>query len=171
MTDQAKTTKPRKASEPRLVLAVPAEIVAEIETFMANISPAMRKAIDAATMMDDGKPQKSNQTAFLAYAVRLALGKGEQTTRTFGSKIDEYVNGIMASNVAAFEANPANWWELTVITRSLLTSPEAGHNPNSVKRWLEENGDRIAAHHTAVGITDPMNHNRKAGKARKAMAQ
>ena len=169
MTDQAKTTKPRKASEPRLVLAVPAEIVAEIETFMANISPAMRKTIDAATMMDDGKPQKSNQTAFLAYAVRLALGKGEQTTRTFGSKIDEYVNGIMASNVAAFEANPANWWELTAIGASMLR--DAGHNPNSVKRWLEENGDRIAAHHAAIGITDPTNHNRKAGKARKAMAQ
>lgn len=169
MTEQTKTAKPRKSEQPRLTLTVPAEIVTEIETFMANISPAMRKTIDAASMMENGKPHPSGQTAFLAYAVRLALGKGEQAPRTFGAGIEKTVSEIMERNLIAHAERPENWWELTAIGSSLLR--DAGHNPNSVKRWLEENGDRLNEHHAAIGITDPMNHNRKAGKARKSQEQ
>jgi hypothetical protein len=163
--------KKRKPSDDKIqiMVRVAPELVADIETFMAELSPSMRAKVDAATFLEHGKPHDNVRQAFVAFAIRNALKISEKPQRAFGTKIDEFVDDVMTRNLESFEQRPDNWWERVAITRSLLTSPEAGHNPNSVKRWLEEQADRVAAHHAAVGIEDATDHNRKAGKARKAL--
>lgn len=151
-------------------LRIPTDVDEAIQAFLANASPTLIAKIDAATMTDDGTPHKGDLTRFVAFAIRETL-KIQDKPRAFGTKIEEYVESVMARNLESFEQRPENWWERVAISRSLLTSPEAGHNPNSVKRWMEENADRIAAHHAEIGIEDATDHNRKAGKARKAMQQ
>ena len=143
---------------------LPVEVGQMIDEYMANATPAQLKAIDAASF--NAEPHAKSHMAFTAYAIREIL-KRTSTPRAFGSKIDQDVAEIMDRNIAAFEENPAEWWNLTAIGSSLLR--DKGHNPNSVKRWMEENAGRLAEHHAQVGITDPLNHNRKAGKARKAV--
>ncbi len=168
MTTDKKITKPSD-EQSNVAFRLPIDVEAAVTEFLETASPATLARIEGASLLEGGKPHKNPLVGFAAYAIRMTLAKGESAPRAFGSKIDEFVDGIVASNAAAFEANPENWWELTAIGASMLR--DAGHNPNSVKRWLDENGVRIAAHHAAVGIADPTNHNRKAGKARKAMAQ
>lgn len=148
----------------KIMLRLPEDVVASVDDFMKTLSPIMRKKVDAASMTDDGKPHTSDQQAFFAYAIRTAL-KRTETPRAFGDRIDDFVDSIMEKNLEAFTNRPENWWELTAIGSSLLR--DDGHNPNSVKRWLLENAQKVADHHKKIGIDDPLNHNRKAGKARK----
>lgn len=169
-TDSTDSTPRDDKFKRQLTLRVPADVEDAIHAFMANASPTLLAKVNAATMTDDGRPQTTDVTKFLAFAIRHTLALQDKP-RTFGTKIEEYVESVMARNLESFEQRPENWWERVAISRSLLTSPEAGHNPNSVKRWLEENADRIAAHHAEIGIEDATDHNRKAGKARKAMQQ
>lgn len=157
-------------SNPQISLRVPPEVLAEIAEYMKDLSPVARTKVDAASLRDNGAPHESDVQAFMAFAIRTALKRTPNSMpRQFGNKIDEFVDGIMKRNLEAYESNPENWWELTAIGSSVLR--DGGHNPISVKRWMEENAERLAAHHAAVGITDPASHNRKAGKARKAMSE
>lgn len=174
MTTKNKTANPVKKPRVKVregMLAaynviLPVEVGQAIDEYLANATPAQLKAIHAASMLANGVPHPNPHMAFTAYAIRQTLKK-TVTPRAFGSKIDEDVAEIMDRNITAFEANSAEWWNLTAIGSSLLR--DKGHNPNSVKRWMEENAARLAEHHALVGITDPVNHNRKAGKARKAV--
>lgn len=168
-TDSTDTTA-KDVKKRQVPLRVPTDVDEAIQAFLANASSALIAKIDAATMTDDGTPHKGDLTRFVAFAIRETL-KIQDKPRAFGTKIDEFVESVITRNLESLEQRPENWWERVAITRSLLTSPEAGHNPNSVKRWMEENADRIAAHHAELGITDTTDHNRKAGKARKAMQQ
>lgn len=168
----AKTTtasKPRKPREPdpnlnQINLRVPLDVIAQIEDYMKNATSSQLKAIHAASMAPSGEPHKSIHQAFMAYAVRQLLAKNAPP-RVFGSKIEEDVAEIMEQNIEAYERNPLEWWNLTAIGSTLLR--DKGHNPVSVRRWIEENNARLNEHHALVGITDPTSHNRRAGKARK----
>jgi hypothetical protein len=172
-TKTEKSTKPvrvRKSDEnlKQVNIRVPLDIYAQMRDYVANAPVSLRKAIDAATLAPSGKPHESADQAFVAYAIRQLLSKNA-APRVFGSKIEEDVAEIMEQNIEAFERNPLEWWNLTAIGSSLLR--DKGHNPNSVKRWIEENNARLIEHHTQVGITDPAAHNRRAGKARKVANQ
>lgn len=159
------TTKaPKTATTVQLpAIRISNEMNVEILEEIASCSPAMRAKLMATGVNPDVQPMK----AFMLYAMAMARGKltAEPPARAFGSKIDEFVDSIMSKNRAFYEEYPADWWRLTAIGSSMLR--DAGHNPVSIKRWIEENSARIAAHHAEVGIDDPANHNRKAGKARK----
>ena len=126
-----------------------------------------------ATLATNGKargPKASNILRFLDYAVDLALNFEEEEKKTpaasprFGVRIEQDVLEIIAKNRAAYAENPAAWENLTAIGSTLLRAK--GHNPTSIAKWLAQNEDAITAHHAEIGITDPTNHNRKAGKAR-----
>lgn len=166
-------SKPRKPREPdptvdQFNMRLPVEILEQIDEWMKNATPSQLKAVNAATMIPSGKPHDKVRHAFMAYAIRQTLSK-QAAPRAFGSKIEEDVAEIMEQNIEAYERNPLEWWNLTAIGSSLLR--DKGHNPTSVKRWIEENNARLNEHHAQVGITDPINHNRKAGKARKIASQ
>jgi hypothetical protein len=163
----ANTEAPKADKKSQINLRIPLDVRDAMDQFMANLTPTMRRIVDAASMTADGKPHPADHLAFMAYAIRLALAKADQAPRAFGTGIDKTFEEIVTRNLEAHEQRPDNWWELTAIGSSLLR--DAGHNPVSVRRWIEENAERIAAHHAAVGITDPLNHNRKAGKAKKAL--
>lgn len=165
----AKTVKATRKREPdpnlnQINLRVPLDVIAQIEDYMKNATASQLKAIHASSLAPSGEPHKSVHQAFMAYAIRQLLSKNAPA-RAFGSKIEEDVAEIMEQNIEAYERNPLEWWNLTAIGSSLLR--DKGHNPNSVKRWIEENNARLNEHHALVGITDPMTHNRRAGKARK----
>lgn len=145
-------------------LRIPITLAEQIEEFMQNATPSQRKAINAASLRPGKLPHESVHQAFMAYAVHQLLNRNN-APRLFGSKIEEDVAEVMAQNLKAFETNPHEWWNLTAIGSNWLR--DKGHNPNSVKRWIEENAARLGEHHASVGITDPQGHNRKAGKAKK----
>lgn len=145
------------------------DVIAEIDAYLHNVGPAMRKAIESATVLADGKPHGVLRHSFIAYAIRQALKKENPQTagRTFGSEIEKTVAEIMDRNVIAHENG--EWWNVQVIGLSVLR--DAGHNHHSCTRWLTENAERLAAHYLAVGIpeNEVSDWNRKAGKYRTAM--
>ena len=142
---------------------------AEIETYLQTIGPAMRKAIESATVLTNGKPHGVLLHSFIAHAIRQALKKEnpQSVGRTFGSEIEKTVTEIMDRNVIAHENG--EWWNVQVIGLSVLR--DAGHNHHSCTRWLTENADRLTAHYASAGIpeNEVSDWNRKAGKYRAAM--
>ena len=148
---------------PTLTIQAPIEIAEAIDAFIAGASPSLIADINAATMHESGAPHEDPRQQFLAWAIREGLST-KPSTRVFGAKIDHDAQQIMERNTAIYQENPAAWYELTAIGPTMLR--DRGHNPTSVKRWVELNADRVAEHHASVGITDVANHNRRAGKAR-----
>ena len=153
-----------KATTVQLTIQVPEDIAAAIDAFIANASSSLIDDINAATMSESGNPHKNPRQQFLAWAIRKCLTINAPS-RVFGAKIDQDVQEIMDRNTAIYQENPDAWYDLTAIGSTMLR--DLGHNPNSVKRWIELNADRLAEHHASVGIVDAVNHNRRAGKARK----
>ena len=152
---------------------------AEIETYLQNIGPAMRKAIESASVLTNGKPHAVLLHSFIAHAIRQALKKEnpQSVGRTFGSEIEKtvfgyddetgkHVLGIADQNHIHFENGEP--WNIKVIGLSVLR--DEGHNHHSCVRWLKENSDRLAAHYADVGIPadEVSDWNRKQGKYRAA---
>lgn len=148
----------------------PVELQQRIHDFIDNAGPEILAKIAKASMELNGEtrtPKEGNRNlmGFYDYAVSLVLSNLEkETTPRFGVRIEEDVHEIMAKNRAAYAADPTAWENLTAIGSTLLRAK--GHNPVSIARWLTINQKMIDAHHAEIGITDPLNHNRKAGKAR-----
>lgn len=151
----------------------PVELFQRMNDFVEQATPALMAKIAEATLAVNGKPRgprASNFLRFMDYATWLALTYEDQEKSTpagnprFGVRIDSDVEEIMAANRAAYAENPAAWENLTAIGSTLLRAK--GHNPTSIAKWFAINREMVDAHHAEVGITDPANHNRKAGKAR-----
>lgn len=162
-----------KTEEENTTYRGPSELFERMNQFVEQASPALREKMAEATLATNGKargPRASNVLRFLDYAINLALNFEEEEKKTpaasprFGVRIEQDVQEIIAHNRAAYAENPAAWENLTAIGSTLLRAK--GHNPTSIAKWLAQNEDMIAAHHAEIGITDPTNHNRKAGKAR-----
>ena len=159
---------PRVKHEQKNITMHPA-LKNDIETFMHNAGPTMRRIILASSVLASGEPHKDEISSFIAYAIRLALNKPnpQSVGRTFGTKIEQSVLEIMDRNMVAHDNG--EWWNVQVIGTGTLR--DAGHNPTSVKRWIEENYKRLAEHHAAVGIppAELTDWNRKAGVYRNAL--
>ncbi len=149
------------------------EVFDRIKDFVDNASPALLQEMANASVALNGKARghrASPELQFLDYAVWLVFNpkeKGGSTVGTsprFGLRIEQDVQEIMAANRAAYAADPTAWENLTAIGSTLLR--DKGHNPVSLRKWLADHREEIDAHHAEIGITDPLNHNRKAGKAR-----
>lgn len=167
------TTKTEAKPESNQTYRAPKEVFERMSDFVEQATPALLAKIGEATLALTGKPRgpnAKNWLLFMDYAVWLALNHEEQEKSTpagnprFGVRIDKDVEEIMAKNRAAYAENPAAWENLTAIGSTLLRAK--GHNPTSIAKWFEINRDMVDAHHAEVGITDPLTHNRKAGKAR-----
>lgn len=145
------------------------EILAEIDDFVQNSGPTMRKAIEGSSVLPEGKSHGSSRHAFIAYAIRNALKKENPQTvgRTFGTKIETTVLEIMDRNIVAHDNG--EWWKIQTIGLSVLR--DAGHNHNSCTRWLSENLTRLMEHYASVGIPaeEVQDWNRKAGRYRASM--
>ena len=72
------------------------------------------------------------------------------------AKINAAVREIMRGNAAAGE-----WYERTAITGAGIHTI-TGSNQQSIRKWLNENATIVDAHHAAMGIDDPSDHNRRA---------
>lgn len=151
----------------------PTELFERMNQFVEQATPALREKMAVATLATNGKargPKASNVLRFLDYAIDLALNfeehekAGPTPSPRFGVRIEQDVLEVIAKNRAAYAENPAAWENLTAIGSTWLR--DKNHNPTSIAKWLAQNKDMIAAHHAEIGITDPINHNRKAGKAR-----
>ena len=152
----------------------PVELFQRVNEFVEQATPALLAKMREASLAVNGKLRSNtragNFVKFVDYAIWLALNHEEQEKSTpaanprFGVRIDKDVEEIIAANRAAYAENPAAWENLIAIGPTLLRTK--GHNPKSVERWFEINRDMVDAHHAEVGITDPLTHNRKAGKAR-----
>lgn len=160
-------------TEQNTTYRAPQELFDRMDAFVLQATPALREKMAVATLATNGKargPKASNVLRFLDYAIDLALNfeehekAGPTPSPRFGVRIEQDVLEIIAKNRAAYAENPAAWENLTAIGSTLLRAK--GHNPTSIAKWLAQNEDMIAAHHAEIGITDPINHNRKAGKAR-----
>lgn len=170
MKEEKDTMGEKKAKNPDQVnIRMSPAVHAEIDAYLQNIGPAMRKAIESASVLTDGKPHGVLRHSFIAYAIRQALKKEnpQSVGRTFGSEIEKTVTEIMDRNVIAHENG--EWWNVQVIGLSVLR--DSGHNHHSCTRWLTENADRLASHYVSVGIpeNEVSDWNRKAGKYRAAM--
>ena len=150
----------------QLTIQVPDEIASAIDAFMTAASAGLMTEINEATMSESGNPHKNPRQQFLAWAIRRGM-KVDAPSRIFGAKIDQDVQEIMDANARAHTENPDAWYELKAIGSTMLR--DLGHNPTSIKRWMEIHAERLAEHHRSVGIDDPANHNRRAGKARKTV--
>ncbi len=148
---------------------VPLTTLEKMISFVENASPTLQHDIMQASIAVNGKPRDSALLSFLDYAVNMVFTNAEKpaTPARFGSRIESDVDEIVRANRAAYADNPEAWHLLTAIGSTLLR--DKGHNPVSVRKWIDANADKLAAHHAEVGITDPVNHNRKAGKARKLL--
>jgi hypothetical protein len=169
MTEEQATD--AKRTKRQLTLRAPDSVITEIEEFMSGASSALRAKINKCALTDNKQPHDSDTVAFLAYAVRQTLDKGgERHTRGFPG-IDSFVDEVMSRNLEIHRQRPDNWWELTAIGVSLIRN--AGQNPHSVKKWMEDpaNVAMLAEHHASIGIDDPLNHNRKAGKEREKLVK
>lgn len=156
------------ANEFNITLRLPSEVEDRIKKYMADAPPSLQGEIREASRLLNGKPRTSENLMFLDWAISQTLaGNESRTTPRFGSAIEETVKTIMDANLAAYDADPDAWWNLTAIGTSLLR--DKGHNPTSVRKWVDQNADMLEQHHRSVGIDDAPNHNRKAGKARKRM--
>jgi len=167
------TTKPEAKPESNQTYRAPKEVFERMSDFVEQATPELQAKMGEATLAMNGKPRGPRASSFLRfmdYAIWLALNHEEQEKSSpaanprFGVRIDKDVEEIMAANRAAYAENPAAWEDLTAIGSTLLRAK--GHNPTSIAKWLEINRDMVDAHHAEVGITDPLTHNRKAGKAR-----
>jgi hypothetical protein len=167
-TKTAPKTAPKPADKPAakvshtLNYTFPEGLGELIDAFM--IDPENRADVIAVA----GKVAKSDRSAFVTYALRMTFKRleelGNRKPRSFGTGIDKTVAEIEARNLEVFKTDPENTTgEIRAISPSTLREL---HNPNSVKRWMLENADRIEAHHKALGITSVMDYNRKAGKAK-----
>lgn len=153
------------------------ETLARIVEFVNNASPELQAEIAKASLEIYGKERTraGEIVRFLDYAVWSVFNPSEpqkeKSTRArskrFFARIEQDISEVMEKNLAAYAENPAEWWNLTAIGPTYLRA--RNHNPDSVAKWFEENRERIDAHHAAIGITDPPNHNRKAGKAREKL--
>ena len=149
-------------------LRLPSEVEAKIKDYMDNAPPLVQRDIREASRTLIGKNRSSDTLLFLDWAISQTLAGNEpRTTPRFGSAIEETVKTIMDANNAAYDADPDAWWNLTAIGTTLLR--DKGHNPTSVRKWVDQNAELLDSHHKSVGIDDAPNHNRKAGKARKTM--
>ena len=126
------------------------EIREEILAFLHNAGPTLRRMILASSVLPSGEPQGTEMQSFLAYAIRLALNKPspQKAGKLFGEKIEQDVLKIMDQNLVAHDNGEP--WNVTAIGTGTLR--DLNNNPNSVKRWIEENAKRLAEHHAAVGI-------------------
>lgn len=140
--------------------------LAEIDAFVENAGPTMRKAIDAASVLPEGKLHAVPRHSFIAYAIRQALKKENPQIvgRTFGTEIEKTVTAIMDRNTIAHENGEP--WNVQVIGLSVLR--DAGHNHNSCTRWLKENLKLCMDHYATVGIKpeEVSDWNRKQGRTR-----
>lgn len=151
-------------------------VLAEIDAFIANAGPTLRRTIEKASVLADGKPHGSSEKhpflhSFIAYAVHLALNKPNVQTvgRTFGEEIEKTVREIMDRNEIAHENGEP--WNVRVIGLSVLR--DAGHNHNSCVRWLTENLKRLTDHYAAVGVPveELKDWNRKQGVYKNRLKQ
>lgn len=156
--------KPKDTEQVNVRMSI--EILAEIDAFLQTCGPTMKKAIDSASVLPEGKLHAVPRHAFIAYAIRQALKKEnpQAVGRTFGTEIEKTVTTIMDQNIVAHENG--EWWKVQVIGLSVLR--DAGHNHNSCVRWLNENRQRMVDHYASVGIKaeDILDWNRKAGRYR-----
>ena len=169
MSDTAKT------ADRSVTFRATPETLARMEEFVKNASPELQKAIAEASISVNGQIRSGTAKApalFLDYAVWTVfnppeVSKEKQTrarSTRFFARIEQDITEVMEKNLAAYAENPAAWWNLTAIGPTYLRA--RNHNPKSVETWFKENRERVDAHHAEIGITDPANHNRKAGKAR-----
>lgn len=70
-------------------------------------------------------------------------------------KIGGVVRDIMKSNAAASE-----WFDRQAITASVIFAA-TGSNQGSIRKWLADNAELVAAHHAQMGIDDPSTFNRR----------
>ena len=70
-------------------------------------------------------------------------------------KIGGAVREIMKRNVAASE-----WFDRQAITASGIFTA-TGSNQGSIRKWLAEHAELVAAHHEEMGIDDPVTFNRR----------